>query len=71
MDGTKIIKRLLVEKGINTVELAKRLKCGTANIYNKYRRNNFSVNEMEEIADALGADLKISFIDRETGELII
>lgn len=71
MDGTKIIKRLLVEKGINTVELAKRLECGTANIYNKYKRNNFSVNEMEEIADALGADLKISFIDRETGEPII
>ena len=71
MDGTKIIKRLLVEKGINTVELARRLECGTANIYNKYKRNNFSVNEMEEIADALGADLKISFIDRETGEPII
>lgn len=71
MDGTKIIKRLLVEKGINTVELAKRLECGTANIYNKYKRNNFSVNEMEEIADALGADLKISFVDRETGEPII
>lgn len=71
MDGTKIIKRLLVEKGINTVELARRLECGTANIYNKYKRNNFSVNEMEEIADALGADLKISFIDRETGKPII
>ena len=71
MDGTKMIKRLLIEKGINTVELARRLECGTANIYNKYKRNNFSVNEIEEIADALGADLKISFIDRETGEPII
>lgn len=71
MDGTKMIKRLLIEKGINTVELARRLECGTANIYNKYKRNNFSVNEIEEIADALGADLKISFIDRETGKPII
>lgn len=67
MDGTKMIKKLLVEKDMNTVELAKRLNCGTANIYNKYKRNNFSLNEVEEIADALGCDLKISFIDRETG----
>lgn len=71
MDGTKMIKRLLVEKATNTVELAKLLNCGTANLYNKYKRNNFSLNEIEEIADALGADLKISFIDRKTGEPII
>lgn len=64
MDTTKIIKKLLVDKDINTVELAKRLGCGTANIYNKYKRNNFSVNELEEIANAVGCQLKISFEDK-------
>lgn len=68
MDGTKIVKRLLLDKDINTVELAKRLECGTANLYNKYKRNNFSLNEIEEIANALNCDLKITFIDRETGK---
>ena len=57
MDGTKIIKKLLLEKDINTVELAKRLGCGTANLYNKYKRNNFSLNELEEIAAAVGCNL--------------
>jgi len=68
MDGTKIIKKLMLEKDTNTVQLAKLLDCGTANIYNKYKRNNFSLNEVEEIAAALGCDLKITFVDRETGK---
>lgn len=68
MDGTKIIKKLLLDKDINTVELARRLNCGAANLYNKYKRNNFSVNELEEIASVVGCDLKITFIDRETGK---
>lgn len=67
MDITKEIKRILFEKDLNTVELARRLGCGTANIYNKYKRNNFSVKELQEIADALGCDLKITFTDRDTG----
>ena len=38
---------------------------------NKYKRNTFKVSELEKVADALNADLKISFIDRDTGEPII
>lgn len=70
MDGTKIVKKLLLEKNVNTVELAKRLGCGTANLYNKYKRNNFSINEVEQIADALNCDMSIKFIDRSTGKEI-
>lgn len=58
-----MIKKLLIEKDINTVELAKRLGCGTANLYNKYKRNNFSLNELEEIAAAVGCSVEISFKD--------
>jgi transcriptional regulator with XRE-family HTH domain len=63
MDGEKIIKRLLLEKDINTVELARRLGCGTSNLYNKYKRNNFSLNELEEIANACGCSVEILFHD--------
>lgn len=61
MDGTKIIKKFLIDNDINTVELARRLECGTANIYNKYKRNNFSLNELEQIASVCGYDVEISF----------
>ena len=58
MDGTKIIKKLLIDNDINTVELARRLECGTANLYNKYKRNNFSLNELEQIASVCGYDVR-------------
>lgn len=67
MDIAKLIKKLLVDKDLNTVDLSKRLGCGTANLYNKYKRNNFSVKELEEIANALNCDLKIEFVDKTTG----
>ena len=37
---------------------------------NKYKRNTFKVSELEKVVKALCAELKISFIDKETGEPI-
>lgn len=65
MDIAKLIKKLLVDKDSNTVDLSKRLGCGTANLYNKYKRNNFSTKELEEIAEVLGCELKIEFVDKD------
>ena len=65
MDIAKVINKLLVDKDLNTVDLSKKLGCGTANLYNKYKRNNFSVKELEEIANALNCNLKIEFIDKD------
>ena len=65
MDVAKLIKKLLVGKDLNTVDLSKRLGCGTANLYNKYKRNNFSVKELEEIASVLGCELKIEFMNKD------
>lgn len=70
MDGTKLIKKLLIEKDINTVELARLLGCGTANLYNKYKRNNFSLNEIEEIAKVCNAEFICKFRMKDTGEEI-
>ena len=64
MDIAKVIKKLLVDKDLNTVDLSKKLGCGTANLYNKSQRNNFSVKELEEIANVLGCELKIEFVDK-------
>ena len=68
MDSAKLIKKLLVDKDLNTVDLANKLGCGTANLYNKYKRNNFSVNELEQIAEALDCNLSIQFVDRDSGK---
>lgn len=56
---------------ISEAELARRTGQTPQNMNNKYKRNTFKISELEKIADALDSDLKISFVDRESGEPII
>lgn len=61
-----------VKRGnITEAELARRTGQSPQNMNNKYKRNTFKISELEKVAEALDADLKISFIDKESGEAII
>lgn len=72
MDIREYIKLCCVKKGnISEAELARRTGQTPQNMNNKHKRNTFKVSELEKIAEALGAELKISFIDKETGKPII
>lgn len=72
MDVREYIKLCCVKRGnISDAELARRTGQTPQNMNNKYKRNTFKVSELEKIAEALGADLKISFVDKETGSPII
>lgn len=64
---SKTIKMILAYKEMNISSLADKLGTSRPNLSQKFKRDNFSEKELQEIADALGCDLKISFIDRETG----
>lgn len=72
MDIREYIKLCCVKRGnISDAELARRTGQTPQNMNNKYKRNTFKISELEKVAEALGADLKISFIDKTTGEPII
>ena len=61
-----------VKRGnMSEAELARKTGQTPQNMNNKHKRNTFKVSELEKIAEALDAELKISFIDKETGEPII
>lgn len=64
MDITKEIKKLLIDEDLTQADLANRINTSQGNLANKMKRNNFSVKEMQEIADALGYELKIEFIKK-------
>jgi transcriptional regulator with XRE-family HTH domain len=69
MSMTKKIRILLVKQGnISEAELARRLGQTPQNFYHKMKRDNFSEEELREIAAALGCGLEITFIDNKTGE---
>ena len=71
-DVREYISLCRVKKGnISEAELARRTGQTPQNMNNKYKRNTFKVSELEKVAEALGADLKISFVDRENGKPII
>ena len=46
------------------------LNCSRQNLSNKMSRNNFDERELTAIANALGCELEINFVNRETGEKI-
>ena len=72
MDVREYISLCRVKRGnISEAELARRTGQTPQNMNNKYKRNAFKVSELEKVAEALNAELKISFIDKETGKPII
>lgn len=71
MDVREYIRICCVKRGnITEAELARRTGQTPQNLNNKYKRNTFKISELEKVADALNADLKIVFVDRDTGEPI-
>ena len=69
MNVREYIRICCVKRGnITEAELARRTGQTPQNMNNKYKRDTFKISELEKIAEALGADLKIAFIDKETGK---
>ena len=65
-----IIQIALIKKGMSVKDLAASLGCTSQNISGKFKRDNFSEKELQEIADAMGCEFRGLFIDKETGEEI-
>ena len=63
------IRILLKRKNVTIIELSKRLGTTNQNMANKFKRDNFSVNELEAIAKALDCEFEGFFLDKD-GERI-
>ena len=69
MSMVQSIRIAMVKRGnISGAELARRLGVSSQNLSNKMKRDNFSEQELVEIADALDCDVKITLTFRDTGE---
>ena len=64
------IKVIMKRNNFTMTELANQLNCSRQNLSNKMSRNIFDERELTAIANALGYELEINFINRETGEKI-
>ena len=71
MGMSEKIRILLIKKGnLSITELARKLNTTPQNLSAKMKRDNFSVNELKQIAEVLDCDYKSNFIIKETGEEI-
>ena len=62
----------LVKRGnLSESELARRMGISPQNLHNKMNRDNFTESDLRQIAEALGLQLEISFIDPATGVKIV
>ncbi len=58
------IRQLLKRKGITIKELSRRLGKSNQNMANKLKRDNFSMNELIEIAKVTDCTFQVAFIDK-------
>lgn len=70
MSAAKKIRIMLIERDMTLKELSERLNKHPSTVSDKMRRDNFSENDLNEIADILGFDYEAVFTDRETGKKI-
>ena len=71
-DVREYINLCRVKKGNMTeAELARRTGQTPLNMNNKYKRNTFKISELQKVAEAMDAELKITFVDKETNKPII
>lgn len=66
MGASKQIKQVMIKKNIKVGELADRIGMKPQPLSNKLFRDTMSFSDVEQIAAALGCDVKI--VDRETGK---
>lgn len=64
------IRFIAGRRGLTLGAIAEGTNQTRQNFSNKMTRNNFKESELSEIADFLGCDLKIVFIDKQTGDEI-
>lgn len=64
MDIIKEIKKIMIDEDINLVNLAERLNTSQPNLSKKFKRNNPTVKDLEEIASALNREVEIKFIKK-------
>ncbi len=62
------IRLVLAKKDKSKAWLAEQLGWSTSNLYNKFKRDNFSEKELLEIARVLDCTFEANFVLNESGE---
>lgn len=70
MGMTEKIKIVLVKRNMSAAELAEKLGCSPTNLYNKFKRDNFTEKDLIEIAQVLECTFEGNFVLNDTQERV-
>ena len=70
MSMSEKIKRILAKRDITMKELAELLNTTPLNLSNKFKRDNFQINELIAIAEAIDCDFVAGFRLKDTKEIV-
>lgn len=62
------IELVLVKRKMSKSDLAQLLNSSTSNLYNKFKRDNFSESELTRIAEVLNCTFEANFVLNDTGD---
>lgn len=65
LDMSLELKKILLVEKLNVAELAKKMGKSRQTLNTKFLKNNFRVDEIANIADALDYDVEITFKKRK------
>ena len=68
MELDKYIKKVLIDKDVKQIDLAEKMGISRASLGGLISRNKMGIDKLEELANALDSDVKITFVDRENGK---
>jgi transcriptional regulator with XRE-family HTH domain len=63
------IRILIKRKNVTITELSTRLKTSNQNMANKLKRDNFSTNELNEIAKVLDCEFEGFLVDKDGNKI--
>lgn len=61
-------KKILIDKNISMVQVAGRLDIIPQQLNNRFNNKRIALSDLQSWLDAVGCDLEITFVDRETGK---
>ena len=76
MDITKALKMLMLDRNMKQIDVASRFYSSETNsnskntFNNMLRRNDYKLNDIMKIASIMDYDVKLQFVDRNTGKVI-
>jgi hypothetical protein len=72
MDITKTLKMLMLDRDLKQMDVASEFNGTTKqNFNNLLRRNDYKFKDIVKIADIMGYNVKLQFVDTKTDKVII